>query len=117
MTELRVYDNSEEGFRLLLTYGLEGGCGDSETATTGARKSDGALIDPGTSIYLFQHGYKPFGGDYYRAQRLERLFDHWRTLVVDGVWSVETDGVEGTIETFKDADSTRWRDYVIPPTW
>ncbi|KAI3333839.1 hypothetical protein F4824DRAFT_502829 [Ustulina deusta] len=66
---------------------------------------------------LFQHGYKPFGGDYYRPQRLERLLDHWRRLVTDGVWAVGPQGVEGHLDTFREADSVRWRDYLIPPTW
>ncbi|KAI1449061.1 hypothetical protein F5Y02DRAFT_248348 [Annulohypoxylon stygium] len=109
------YDITEEGFRLLLPYNLKGGSGDDEI---GARKSDGSFITPGTATELFQHGYKPFGGDYYRPQRLERLFDHWRKMVEDGVWSVGPEGVEGTIDTFKQADSAaHWRDYIIAPTW
>ncbi|TEY84110.1 hypothetical protein BOTCAL_0021g00330 [Botryotinia calthae] len=109
-----TYDNAEEGFRLLLPYRLEGDVGD---VNTGARKSDGSFVGQGTIAELFQHGYKPFGGDYYRSQRLERLLDHWRKLVDDGVWSVGPEGVEGTIDTFKDADTMHWREYFIPPTW
>jgi hypothetical protein len=37
--------------------------------------------------------------------------------VVRGVWAVGADGVEGTIDTFRDADSARWADYVIPWSW
>jgi hypothetical protein len=114
------YDNSEEGFRLLLPYALEG-CPfepweDPEPAPRGARKSDGSFSRR-SSTELFQHGYKPFGGDYYRAQRLQRLFGQWRRLVVDGVWAVGADGVEGGIEKFREAEGTRWREYVIPPSW
>ncbi|KAI0883723.1 uncharacterized protein GGS22DRAFT_165929 [Annulohypoxylon maeteangense] len=104
-----VLDTAEEGFRLLLPYGLHG---DS------ARKSDGSGVSAGSATELFQHGYKPFGGDYYRPQRLERLLDHWCGLVVRGVWDVGPRGVEGEVERFREADgAARWRDYVISPTW
>lgn len=106
-------DTAEEGFRLLLPFTLNDGRGRSG----GARRSDGELVDRKSVADLFQHGFKPFGGDYYRPQRLERLLDCWRKLVEEGVWSVGPEGVEGTIDTFRDADSDRWRDYYIPPTW
>ncbi|KAI2465294.1 hypothetical protein F4781DRAFT_35967 [Annulohypoxylon bovei var. microspora] len=112
--ERNAFDNAEEGFRLLLPYGLEGDVGD---ASAGARKSDGSFVGAGTVAELFQHGYKPFGGDYYRPQRLERLFNHWRKLVDKGIWSVGSQRVEGTMDTFRQADTAHWRDYVISPTW
>ncbi|KAL2168754.1 hypothetical protein VTG60DRAFT_6863 [Thermothelomyces hinnuleus] len=110
-----VADSAEEGFRLLLPYALEG---DEwhPGARAGARKSDGSSVRRGWVSELFQHGYKPLGGDYYRAQRLERLFDHWRALVDRGVWTVGPDGVEGTIDHYRRADTEHWRDYVIPPS-
>jgi hypothetical protein len=109
------FDNAEEGFRLLLPYGLKG---DMWDPSVGARKSDGSFVGRGTAAELFQHGYKPFGGDYYRPQRLERLFDGWAKLVDEGVWSVGPQGVEGTIDTFREADTAaHWRDYIISPTW
>lgn len=111
--ERNNYDNAEEGFRLLLPYGFEG----DWNAGIGARKSDGSLIPKGQTAELFQHGYKPFGGDYYRPQRLESLLDCWGKLVDQGIWSVGPHGVEGTLDTFKDADTPRWKDYVIPPAW
>ncbi len=113
------YDIAEEGFRLLLPYTLHGGGWDSDTANkpTGARKSDGSFVERGTSAELFQHGYKPFGGDYYRPQRLEKLLERWCEMVVEGVWEVGEEGVEGTIEKFKEADGLLWGVYVIPPSW
>ncbi|KAI1374095.1 hypothetical protein F4677DRAFT_427114 [Hypoxylon crocopeplum] len=112
--ERDAMDNAEDGFRLLLPYGFGGDVGN---VSAGARKSDGSFIGIGIVAELFQHGYKPFGGDYYRPQRLERLLDHWRKLVDEGIWSVGSQGVEGTIDTFREADTVRWRDYVISPTW
>lgn len=106
-------DVAEEGFRLLLPFTFNSDWDKS----VGARKSDRSLVDRGRFSELFQHGYKPFGGDYYRSQRLERLLGCWRKLVEKGVWSVGPDGVEGTIDTFKDAESDRWEDYYIPATW
>lgn len=107
------YDYAEEGFRMLLPYGFRGDWGDEPCA----RKSDGSAIERNKGTELFQHGYKPFGGDYYRAQRLERLFECWMKLVDKGIWSVGPQGVQGTIDTFKQADTERWKDYLIPPTW
>ncbi|KAK4033109.1 S-adenosylmethionine synthase protein [Parachaetomium inaequale] len=78
--ERDCFDNAEEAFRLLLPFGLEGDVHargeDVNRIVKGARKSDGSFVRRGTAAELFQHGYKPFGGDYYRAQRLERLLEH-----------------------------------------
>ncbi|OKL55992.1 hypothetical protein UA08_08798 [Talaromyces atroroseus] len=105
-------DTAEEGFQLLLPFTFNAGRGRS----VGARRSDGGLVDRESVADLFQHGFKPFGGDHYRPQRLERLLDCWRKLVEEGVWSVGPEGVEGTINTFRDAESDRWEDYYIPLT-
>ncbi|KAF3401950.1 hypothetical protein F1880_009956 [Penicillium rolfsii] len=106
-------DVTEEGFRLLLPFTFN----DDWNKSVGARKSDGSLVDRGRFSELFQHGYKPFGGDYYRFQRLERLLGCWRKLVERCVWSVGAGGEEGTLDTFKDAESDHWEGYYIPPTW
>ena len=66
---------------------------------------------------LFQHGYKPFGGDYYRPQRLERVLELWEGLVKKGVWGVGRDGVKGSVERFREAEGWRWREYVVPVGW
>ncbi|KAK4077869.1 uncharacterized protein Triagg1_3563 [Trichoderma aggressivum f. europaeum] len=107
------HDYAEEGFWLLLPNSFESGW----DAIDGARKSDGSLIAKERLTDLFQHGYKPFGGDYYRPQRLERLFDCWRTLIEQNVWTVGPLGVQGNLDTFKEAGTARWKDYVIPPNW
>ncbi|KAJ4306802.1 hypothetical protein N0V88_000169 [Collariella sp. IMI 366227] len=96
---------TEEGFRMPLPFGLYG-----------ARLSDGGEMKDMLADELFQHGFKPFGGDLNRPQRLERLLDHWAGLVERGVWSVGPHGVEGSIEMFKDA-KLNWVDYVIPSSW
>ncbi|EHK18300.1 uncharacterized protein TRIVIDRAFT_225614 [Trichoderma virens Gv29-8] len=107
------HDYAEEGFWLLLPYSFKS----DWDAAEGARKSDGSLIARDRLADLFQHGYKPFGGDYYRPQRLERLFDCWCKLVDQGIWSVGPQGVQGAIDTFTEAGTARWKDYLISPTW
>ncbi|KAL2192556.1 hypothetical protein P885DRAFT_72901 [Corynascus similis CBS 632.67] len=96
---------TEEGFRLPLPFNL-----------FGARFSSGDEIQNGAADELFQHQFKPFGGDPNRPQRLERLLDHWANLVERGVWSIGPHGVEGSIDVFKDA-TMNWADYTIPPSW
>lgn len=52
--ERRSVDSAEEGFRLVLPFDLVG---------EHARTSDGAVVEGGFAS-LFQHGYKPFGGEW-----------------------------------------------------
>lgn len=104
--KLGSMDMAGEGFRLLLPFGLRG-------SDDGARLSDGGPVAEGSVSDLFQHGNFPLGG-LDRAQRLERLFDAWNSLVERGVWTVGPDGVEGSMETFRDADNGSWEDYWIP---
>ncbi|KAJ5803687.1 uncharacterized protein N7503_006137 [Penicillium pulvis] len=111
--ERNYYDMAEEGFRLLLPFTFN----DGFTRSAYARQSDMRAVDRNGAGELFQHGFKPFGGAYGRPQRLERLLDRWRKLVEDGVWSVGPEGVKGTIDTFKDAETDQWKDCFIPPTW
>ncbi|KAH6628428.1 hypothetical protein F5144DRAFT_536893 [Chaetomium tenue] len=93
---------TEEGFRVLLPFGVYG-----------ARVSSGGGVRSMAADELFQHGFKPFGGDPNRPQRLERLLGHWAGLVERGVWAVGPCGVEGSIEVFGDA-VVNWADYTIP---
>lgn len=112
--ERRDLDSAEEGFRLVLPSSSAQGLWGEQYA----RKSDGSLIEADSVSDLFQHGHKPFGGEWWRPQRLERLFDRWTTLVEARVWTVGSDGVEGTVEIFEDANTEAgWRHYWISPDW
>jgi hypothetical protein len=103
-------DTAEEGFRLILPYTI----GENEFA----RKSDGRVIGGDNFKELYQHGFKPFGGDWNRAQRLVRLLDNWTEMVERGFWEVGEDGVMGGIEKFREADEeAHWRNYWIKPDW
>lgn len=111
--ERRDLDSAEEGFRLVLASSARSVGGEQY-----ARKSDGSLIEGDSVFDLFQHGHKSFGGEWWRPQRLERLLDRWTTLVEAGVWKVGPDGVEGTLETFDDANTAAgWQHYWISPDW
>jgi hypothetical protein len=108
------FDIAEEGFRLLLPFGLRPDYNEDKYA---ARRSDGTFVNAASHTELFQFGcFHPFGGEG-RAQRLEKLMDRWRELVESGIWSVGRDGVEGSIDMFADADRGAWRDYWIEPEW
>jgi hypothetical protein len=96
---------AEEAFRMPLPFSLRG-----------ARFSDGGEMGDRTVDELFQHGFKPFGGDPNRPQRLERLLDHWARLVERGVWAVGPHGVQGSIDVFKDS-TVDWATYAIPSSW
>ncbi|KFH47789.1 hypothetical protein ACRE_013900 [Hapsidospora chrysogenum ATCC 11550] len=96
---------TEEAFRMLLPFNLYG-----------ARLSSGAEMKNRSPDELFQHGFKPFGGNPHRPQRLERLLEHWEDLVERGVWSVGPHGVQGSIEVFRDA-TANGADYTIPSSW
>ncbi|KAJ2988999.1 hypothetical protein NUW58_g3691 [Xylaria curta] len=108
-------DNAEEGFRLLLPFRFRDR--DMSGEGRGARRSDGTLVSEGSVAELFQHGFKPFGGEWWRAQRLEVLFDHWRGMIERGVWTVGDEGVQGSIQLFRDADAHSTREYLIGASW
>lgn len=95
----------EEGFRLLLPYSLAVEYG-------GARNSDGSYVTVGTFSGLFQHGRYPTG-DPHRQQSLYRLFDHWRRMIVTGVWTVGPKGVNGDMDTYREADQGKWEEYML----
>lgn len=102
----RNYGVAEEGFRVLLPGGCQG-------ARKG-RKSDGSVVGSDGREALgevFQHGYKPFGGDVERAQRLERLLEFWGGLVEEGVWRVGAEGVEGGVGVLGEGE------YRVPVSW
>ncbi|KAI1345505.1 hypothetical protein F5Y01DRAFT_300361 [Xylaria sp. FL0043] len=108
--ERNSMDVAEEGFRLLLPFRFH-----AFGHNGGARKSDGSLLTEGSVAELFQHGFKPFGGEWWRAQRLETLFNHWSYLIEAGIWTVGDDGVQGGIDAFRDAHLSK--DYYIKPSW
>lgn len=96
--ERRDIDSAEEGFgsRFHSRWGMREARSHTRARATG-QLSKGAGVGS-----LFPHGFKPFGGEWWRAQRLERLFGWWRDLLETGVWTVGPDGVEGGADLFRD---------------
>ncbi|KUL81902.1 hypothetical protein ZTR_09535 [Talaromyces verruculosus] len=52
---------------------------------------------------LYQYGWCPFLPSH--GPHLSTILDNWRQLVESGEWLVGSDGVEGGIEVFRDADT------------
>ena len=81
-----------------------------------ARKSDGQRFESRAELY--QHGYKSFGGEATRAQRLVRILEKWTEMVESGEWEVDEGGVRGGIGKYREADTEEgWRRYWIAPEW
>ena len=112
-TDRGFLSTEEAGFRLLLPFVLR-----PNYSEDGARMSDRGLVKRGSYADLFQRGqYRPFGGEC-GAQRLEKLFERWAELIETGVWTVGKDGVEGSIDKFRDASrGDGWMNYWITPSW
>jgi hypothetical protein len=108
----------EDAVKLVLPFGV-GGNGY-------ARLSDGLLIgdrrdseDPtwdNRYTDLYQQGWNPFIEMH--QVRLVKILESWKGMVERGDWKVGAKGVEGTIETFKEADTENgWWKFVIPIGW
>jgi hypothetical protein len=108
----------EDAVKLVLPFGI-GGNGF-------ARMSDGLQIgdqrysedrsysDRHTETY--QQGWNPFIEMH--QVRLLKILESWKGMVERGDWKVGAEGVEGTIEAFKEADTEEgWRKFVIPIGW
>lgn len=62
---------------------------------------------------LYRPGYQPF--EDMREHRLLTLLENWRERVESGDWSIGADGVEGTMDVFREADTEHgWQKYVLP---
>ncbi|KAK9769507.1 putative Sulfatase N-terminal domain-containing protein [Seiridium cardinale] len=112
----------EDAVKLILPYPI-GGFGYARTAD-GARFGEnkaekgleGFVVGGGTFSDLFQLGYIPFG-EMHDVQ-LEKVLNAWRELVESGEWTIGKDGVEESIQKWRDADTARkWSKYTLPMGW
>lgn len=112
----------EDSVNMVLPYPI-GGFGYARTAD-GARFGEnkeqkgvaGYVQGGGTFADLFQLGYNPFGTMHY--VQLEKVLDLWTELVESGEWKIGKDGVQDTINKWKDADTYyKWNKYVVPNSW
>lgn len=108
----------EDSVRLVLPFGV-GGNGF-------ARTSDGLQIgeqqdsenpsfeDRHADVY--QQGWNPFIEMH--DVRLIKVLESWIGMVRRGDWRIRADGVEGTIEAFKESDTEQgWEKFVVPLGW
>jgi hypothetical protein len=71
-------------------------------------KNDG-LYQPGQAMITFADDYVGYG-----MLRLELLLKSWTSMIENGHWEVDENGVIGGIEKFKEADTQgKWKLYWI----
>jgi hypothetical protein len=117
-SELQAIHGLEDAVKLVLPFGV-GGNGF-------ARTSDGLQIgdrriseDPSCGdryTDLYQQGWNPFIEMH--QVRLIKVLESWNGMVERGDWKIGAGGIEGTIETFKEADTEEgWWKFVVPIGW
>ncbi|KAF1825884.1 uncharacterized protein K489DRAFT_386428 [Dissoconium aciculare CBS 342.82] len=122
LTETKPYEWHpwEDGCMLLLPFTIgENGW---------ARKSNGELMgehrqdegeNPGRtpcSTDLFQLGHNVFIRNH--NVQLKNVLWLWTEMVEEGMWEVDSDGIKGGMEKWKEADTEEhWEDYVLPLDW
>ncbi|KAG9523074.1 hypothetical protein KCV07_g2804, partial [Aureobasidium melanogenum] len=108
----------EDGVKFVLPFGV-GGKGF-------ARTSDGLHIgDPRDEqdarcedrlADLYQQGWNPFIEMH--EVRLVKVLESWKEMVERGDWKVGPEGVEGSIDAFKEAETPEgWEKFVVPMGW
>ncbi|KEQ62034.1 uncharacterized protein M437DRAFT_50844 [Aureobasidium melanogenum CBS 110374] len=91
--------------RLLLPFTIGG-------EDTWAMTSNGIAID-GTHDELYQMGINPFAS--YHGVSLLAILENFYAHICQGHWSVDENGVSGTIDTFREAESEEHCDkYLVP---
>jgi hypothetical protein len=98
-----------DGCKLLLPFPINSRAfskfGD-EKGIDDVRKNDG-LYQPGESLIIRDD-----------KLRLELLFKNWTSMIENGHWEVDENGVVGGIEKFREADTEeKWNLYWIERTW
>ena len=108
----------EDAVKLVLPFGVgaNGYARTSDGLSIGDRRTeeDSSCGDRYTELY--QQGWNPFIEMH--KVRLIKVFESWRGMVDRGDWKVGVDGVEETIEAFKEADTEEgWWKFVVPIGW
>lgn len=112
----------EDSVKLVLPFPI-GGFGHVRTSD-GARFGenretqgwDGQVAGRDTFADLFQIGYNPFG-EMHEVQ-LSKVLDAWRKLVESGLWTINKDGIRGTMDVWREADrGDKWRSYMVQAGW
>jgi hypothetical protein len=117
-SERQATHGFEDAVKLVLPFGV-GGNGFARTSDglqIGDERSseDSSCGDRYTDLY--QQGWNPFVEMH--QVRLVKILESWKGMVERGDWKVGADGVEGTIEALKEADTEDgWWKFVVPCGW
>jgi hypothetical protein len=117
-SERQAVHGFEDAVKLVLPFGV-GGDGF-------ARISDGLQIGDERNLEdsscgnrytdLYQQGWNPFIEMHW--VRLAKVLESWKGMVERGDWKVGANGIEGTMEAFKEADTEEgWWKFVVPIGW
>lgn len=111
----------EDGVRLVLPFGIgaRGWARTADGARFGEKKSaDGVGRGGSKDTYsdLYQLGYVPFIESH--ETRLVQVFQAWLRHIETGSWEVGGDGVLGSIDKWREADTEEhWGEYMVPLSW
>lgn len=65
---------------------------------------------------LYQPGWNPFIEMH--EVRLVKILDSWKGMVERGDWTVGAEGIQDSIDAFKEADTEKnWRKFAVPVGW
>lgn len=108
----------EDTVKLVLPFGM--GCNGFARTSDGAPFGDDRESETwkprDTHTDLYQPGYQPFVE--WHGVRLVKVFESWIGMIERGDWKVDLEGVQGTIEDFKEADTGGgWAKFVVPVSW
>ncbi|KAF2273042.1 uncharacterized protein EI97DRAFT_503825 [Westerdykella ornata] len=109
----------EDEFQLILPFGIGAkgyarmSDGSRFCENTASRDPEMAMSNMDTFADLYRPGYQPF--EDFREHRLFTLLENWRERVECGDWDIGEDGVEGSMEVWREADTEHgWQKYVLP---
>lgn len=113
------YNAFEDECKLVLPFriGAQGFARTSDGARFGEDTDNATkVVAQNTFVDLYQPGYNPFIKGHPR--QLVHLLKNWLTMVREGHWKVDAEGVVGGIEEWRKADTKEhWEKYTIPVTW
>lgn len=108
----------EDGARLILPFGIgsHGFARTSDGARFGETSWSPDVESKDTHADLYQPGYQPFVEMH--EVRLVKMLESWTGMIERGDWKVGLEGVEGTVDAFKEADTSGgWSNFVVPVSW
>lgn len=108
----------EDGAKLVLPFGIgsNGFARTSDGARFGENRRSPEVEPKDTHADLYQPGYQPFVEMH--EVRLVKVLRSWIGMIERDDWKVGSEGVQGTIEEFREADTEEgWSKFVVPVSW